>query len=58
MERSMTKMTYEQYCLLPGDRNQYELFDGDLRLTRTFSSGEVVESPLFPAVALSVASVF
>lgn len=29
----MTKMTYDQYCLLPEDRNQYELFDGELVMT-------------------------
>ena len=26
-------MTYDQYCLLPEDRNQYELFDGALVMT-------------------------
>ena len=26
-------MTYDQYCLLPEDRNQYELFDGELVIT-------------------------
>ena len=29
----MTKMTYDEYCLLPEDRNQYELFDGELVIT-------------------------
>lgn len=26
-------MTYDQYCLLPEDRNQYELFNGELVVT-------------------------
>ena len=29
----MTKMTYDQYCLLSEGRNQYELFDGELVIT-------------------------
>ena len=33
MKSAMTKMTYDQYCLLPEDRNQYELFDGELVMT-------------------------
>ena len=28
-----TKMTYAQYCLLPEDRNRYELIDGELFVT-------------------------
>jgi len=27
------KMTYDEYCLLPEDGNQYELFDGELVVT-------------------------
>lgn len=27
------KMNYDQYCLLPEDRNQYELIDGELIVT-------------------------
>jgi Uma2 family endonuclease len=27
------KMTYDEYCLLPEDRNQYELIDGELIVT-------------------------
>ena len=27
------KMNYDQYCLLPEDSNQYELFDGELVMT-------------------------
>lgn len=30
MKSVARKMTYDEYCLLPDDRNQYELFDGDL----------------------------
>ena len=33
MKSSVTKMTYDEYCLLPEDRNQYELFDGELVMT-------------------------
>ena len=33
MERAATKMTYDQYCLLPEDRNRYQLFDGELVMT-------------------------
>ena len=33
MKSSATKMTYDEYCLLPEDRNQYELFDGELVMT-------------------------
>ena len=30
MKPVATKMTYDQYCLLPEDGNHYELFDGEL----------------------------
>jgi len=33
MKATTHKMTYDQYCLLPEDRNQYELFDGELVMT-------------------------
>jgi Uma2 family endonuclease len=33
MSITSTKMTYDQYCLLPEDRNQYELIDGELIVT-------------------------
>ncbi len=33
MSVTSTKMTYDQYCLLPEDRNQYELIDGELIVT-------------------------
>ena len=33
MNSAVTKMTYGQYCLLPEDGNQYELFDGELVMT-------------------------
>ncbi len=33
MSTTSTKMTYDQYCLLPEDRNQYELIDGELIVT-------------------------
>jgi len=33
MRPAATKMTYDQYCLLPEDRNRYELFDGELVMT-------------------------
>ena len=33
MKSVTTKMTYDQYCLLPEDGNQYELFDGELVMT-------------------------
>ena len=33
MKPTATKMTYDQYCLLPEDGNQYELFDGELVMT-------------------------
>ncbi len=33
MKPIAAKMTYDQYCLLPEDRNQYELFDGELVMT-------------------------
>ena len=33
MKASTHKMTYDEYCLLPEDRNQYELFDGELVMT-------------------------
>ena len=33
MKPVATKMNYDQYCLLPDDRNQYELFDGELVMT-------------------------
>lgn len=33
MKATTHKMTYDEYCLLPEDRNQYELFDGELVMT-------------------------
>ena len=33
MKATAHKMTYDEYCLLPEDRNQYELFDGELVMT-------------------------
>ena len=33
MKEATTKMTYEQYCLLPEDGKQYELIDGELFMT-------------------------
>src|SRR3989304_601795 len=33
MKQTATKMTYDQYCLLPEDRNRYELIDGELFVT-------------------------
>ncbi len=33
MKTTTRKMTYDEYCLLPEDRNQYELFDGELVMT-------------------------
>lgn len=33
MSSTSTKMTYDEYCLLPEDRNQYELIDGELIVT-------------------------
>ena len=33
MNPAATKMTYDEYCLLPEDRNQYELVDGELIVT-------------------------
>lgn len=33
MKPTAAKMTYDQYCLLPEDGNQYELFDGELVMT-------------------------
>ena len=33
MKSAATKMTYDQYCLLPEDRNRYELFYGELVMT-------------------------
>ncbi len=33
MKPATTKMTYDQYCLLPEDRNRYELIDGELIVT-------------------------
>ena len=33
MSSTTTKMNYDQYCLLPEDRNQYELIDGELIVT-------------------------
>ena len=33
MKPATHKMTYDEYCLLPEDRNQYELFDGELVMT-------------------------
>ena len=33
MKPAVTKMTYDQYCLLPEDRNRHELFDGELVMT-------------------------
>lgn len=53
----MAKMTIAQYYLLPEDRNQYELFDGDLVVTAS-PNVQAVESPLFQSLALPVASIF
>ena len=33
MKATTHKMTYDEYCLLPEDRNQYEIFDGELVMT-------------------------
>ena len=33
MTPSATKMTYDQYCLLPEDGKQYEVIDGELFMT-------------------------
>lgn len=33
MAQAATKMTYEQYCLLPEDGKQYEVIDGELFMT-------------------------
>jgi len=33
MKVSTHKMTYDEYCLLPDDGKQYELFDGELVVT-------------------------
>jgi len=33
MKPAATKMTYDQYCLLPDDGNQYEVIDGELFVT-------------------------
>jgi len=33
MSQAATKMTYEQYCLLPNDGKQYEVIDGELFMT-------------------------
>ena len=33
MKTTAAKMNYDQYCLLPEDGNQYELFDGELVMT-------------------------
>lgn len=33
MSQAATKMTYDQYCLLPEDGKQYELIDGELFMT-------------------------
>lgn len=33
MKPAATKINYDQYCLLPEDGNQYELFDGELVMT-------------------------
>ncbi len=33
MTQAATKMTYDQYCLLPEDGKQYELIDGELFMT-------------------------
>ena len=33
MAQAATKMTYEQYCLLPEDGRQYEVIDGELFMT-------------------------
>ena len=33
MSQAATKMTYEQYCLLPDDGKQYEVIDGELFMT-------------------------
>jgi len=33
MKATVSKMTYDQYCLLPEDGYQYEVFDGELVMT-------------------------
>ena len=33
MTQAATKMTYDQYCLLPEDGKQYEVIDGELFMT-------------------------
>ena len=33
MKATTHKMTYDEYCLLPNDGKQYELFDGELVVT-------------------------
>jgi Uma2 family endonuclease len=33
MSQAATKMTYDQYCLLPDDGKQYEVIDGELFMT-------------------------
>ena len=33
MKAAVHKMTYDEYCLLPADGKQYELFDGELVMT-------------------------
>ncbi|MBI3895476.1 MAG: Uma2 family endonuclease [Acidobacteria bacterium] len=33
MRQATTKMTYDQYCLLPDDGKQYEVIDGELFMT-------------------------
>ena len=33
MKSAATKMTYDQYCLLPDDGKQYEVIDGELFVT-------------------------
>lgn len=33
MSQATTKMTYDQYCLLPDDGKQYEVIDGELFMT-------------------------
>lgn len=50
-----------EYWIVDPEAQTIELYareGGPLRLTRTFSSGEAVTSPLFPGLALPVASVF
>ena len=50
-----------EYWIVDPEAQRIELYvreGGALRLARTFSSGAVVESPLFPGLALPVASVF